>query len=90
MTLRYLIAGQVQGVGFRNFVHRKAAALGLTGWVRNLPDGRVEVLASGLSDGLRNLEDSLREGPRYAEVEQVEIFEVSDEGTPTKSFEIKT
>lgn len=47
MTTRFLVSGMVQGVGFRWFVARHARALGLGGYARNLPDGRVEVVASG-------------------------------------------
>ena len=43
----FLVKGRVQGVGFRWFVHREAAEIGLRGWVKNTPDGHVEVLASG-------------------------------------------
>jgi acylphosphatase len=46
-TKKFVVSGRVQGVGFRYFVVREAEALSLAGWVRNLPDGRVEVLASG-------------------------------------------
>ena len=44
-TVRFLVSGRVQGVGFRWFTHREAERLGIAGWARNLPDGRVEVLA---------------------------------------------
>jgi acylphosphatase len=70
--LRYLVSGQVQGVGFRWFVARHARSLGLSGYARNLPDGRVEVVASGPTEALTDLERLLRTGPAYARVEQVE------------------
>jgi acylphosphatase len=82
---RYLIGGRVQGVGFRFFAQRVAARLGLGGWVRNLPDGGVELEAQGELDSLTALESALRQGPRGALVTQFEHTEISDEldgGTP--------
>jgi len=52
VTRRYVVAGQVQGVGFRWFVHRHAARLRLSGWAQNLADGRVEIVASGPDEAL--------------------------------------
>lgn len=89
MTRRYLVHGRVQGVGFRYFVARHANRLGLTGWVRNLPDGRVEVLAGGAPERLGELESSLKVGPPHAWVEGMEISEISDEHEQLKAFEIK-
>jgi len=68
----WFIAGTVQGVGFRYFVQRKATALGLSGWVRNLDDGRVEVYATGSAAQLSDLAAALHAGPRMAEVRNVE------------------
>ena len=55
MVQHFLVKGRVQGVGFRWFVHREAAAIGLRGWVRNTEDGHVEVLASGTPEQLQEL-----------------------------------
>lgn len=63
--------------------------MGLSGWVRNLPDGRVEVVASGACAVLESLELELRRGPPHAQVERVEISEVLDEQQTPKTFEIK-
>jgi acylphosphatase len=65
------VDGYVQGVGFRYFVIRQASRLGLTGFVRNLPDGRVEVVAEGPEDGLRQLLLELHRGPSGASVSSV-------------------
>jgi acylphosphatase len=65
------VEGSVQGVGFRFFVIQHAAELGLTGWVRNLWDGRVEVVAEGPRASLQKLLDQLKEGPRSASVSHV-------------------
>lgn len=69
---RYWVRGRVQGVFFRATTRDKARALGLDGYVRNLPDGRVEVLASGDAEDLESLERFLREGPQMARVDGVD------------------
>ncbi|HEX4065460.1 MAG TPA: acylphosphatase [Acidobacteriaceae bacterium] len=71
MVCHYLVKGRVQGVGFRWFVHREAAALDLSGWVRNTEDGHVEVLASGESQVLAELAQALRKGSRGSRVDAV-------------------
>ena len=71
----FVVNGRVQGVGFRYFVVREAKALGLLGWVRNLPDGRVEVLACGEPDVVSAFEGRLWEGPPHARVSTVEARE---------------
>jgi acylphosphatase len=72
---RFVVRGRVQGVGFRWFVEREAHMLGLVGWVRNNHDGSVEVLAQGTRDQLAGLHSRLREGPRAARVDEVEVAE---------------
>ena len=90
MTCRFLISGLVQGVGFRWFVARHARALGLTGYARNLPDGRVEVVACGSAEeSIARLEGMLRSGPAYARVEQVLRQDQVDESVPPRSFDIR-
>ncbi len=69
---RYYISGRVQGVFFRDATRRKALSLGLSGWARNLPDGRVEVLACGAPAVLAELEAWLWQGPPHAEVTDIE------------------
>lgn len=69
---RWFVSGTVQGVGFRFFVQKKASALGLGGWARNLDDGRVEVYASGSREALSDLAAALHIGPHAAEVRGVE------------------
>ena len=91
MTRRYVVAGLVQGVGFRWFVARHGRALGLAGYARNLDDGRVEVVATG-SDGaaLARLEELLRAGPAHARVDSVEAQDQADDPQiPTRSFDIR-
>jgi acylphosphatase len=72
-TFRAVVRGMVQGVGFRFFVVGQARRLGLTGMVRNLPDGRVEALARGPRKDLETLLDALRRGPRMSRVEGVDV-----------------
>jgi acylphosphatase len=85
---RYLIAGRVQGVGFRWFTHDTAAREGVLGWVRNLPDGRVEVLAEGDVTAIERLEAALRRGPPAARVETFETEEHAPHGR-FNEFEIR-
>lgn len=71
-TRQLLVSGKVQGVGYRDWVVREAKRLGITGWVRNRRDGRVEILASGAEEAVGALIDACRAGPRTARVDQVE------------------
>jgi len=67
------VEGLVQGVGFRDFTRRHAAALALGGWVANLPDGRVQVWAEGSREAIETLAQQLRRGPRHARVDRVAV-----------------
>jgi acylphosphatase len=80
--VRILVSGRVQGVGFRAFAQRQADRLGIDGWVRNLPDGRVEALAAGDDDAVAAFIEALRRGPLIARVAGVEIAEAPDEAPP--------
>jgi len=71
--MRAIVKGIVQGVGYRFFVEDRAYELGLTGYVRNLPDGTVEVVAEGDKEVLELLLEHLRRGPRSARVTDVEV-----------------
>jgi acylphosphatase len=71
LTRRYVVRGSVQGVGFREFARRRAQELGVTGTVRNLDDGTVEVIASGSKAQLDALAGHLHRGPLYGEVQGV-------------------
>lgn len=71
--MHILVDGRVQGVGFRYFVQAQANQLGLTGWVRNLDDGRVEILAEGEKSEVLNLLDQVRSGPRGSLVSDVKF-----------------
>lgn len=73
LRLEASIHGRVQGVGFRYHVRRAAAALALSGWVANRPDGSVAVVAEGPPDALDRFTDELERGPTGARVERVEM-----------------
>jgi acylphosphatase len=85
---RFLVQGEVQGVGFRWFVLREAERLGLRGFVRNLRDGSVEVIAAGTPEALWALERALGEGPRLARVAGVEKSDVPHELAIPNDFHI--
>jgi acylphosphatase len=90
VTTRFLVSGLVQGVGFRWFVARHARALNLTGYARNLPDGRVEVVVSGdEATAIARLEGLLRTGPANAQVDRVERHDDLGESVPPRSFDIR-
>ena len=76
---RCLVSGRVQGVFYRASTAERARALGLTGYAKNLPDGRVEVLACGEEEKVQELCDWLRQGPPAAKVERVDVSEAEDE-----------
>lgn len=75
------VVGRVQGVGFRYFVLDAAAALGLDGWVANLPDGTVTCVAEGPRESLVALERALRSGPAGSRVDAVRIAWTAPMGT---------
>ncbi len=85
---KWIVSGRVQGVGFRWFVFRRARALGLVGWARNLADGQVEVVAVGPTDAIAVLDGNLRSGPRLSRVDHVETSEYQHDMSDYKSFEI--
>jgi acylphosphatase len=72
-TVRVVVTGRVQGVGFRAFVLREAHELGLTGWVRNHPNGDVEAEAMGDEAALERFVEAMRSGPHGAQVMHVAV-----------------
>jgi acylphosphatase len=71
------VSGRVQGVFFRATTREQAEARGLTGWVRNAPDGRVEAEVQGAPDAVEQLIDDCRSGPPAAQVDEVDVEEIS-------------
>ena len=84
---RVYISGFVQGIGFRHFVRGKANELGLTGWVKNLPDGRVEILFQGSRDKIEEAIKECNKGPFLSEVKDI-VVEWEDSKVVYKDFEI--
>lgn len=70
-TLRCVVNGMVQGVAFRAFTRDAARRMGLAGYVRNLPDGRVEAVAQGRDEVLERFRDFLHQASPYARVTEV-------------------
>jgi len=74
VRVRIFISGRVQGVFFRHNTRKKARELGINGWVKNLPDGRVESVMEGEKEKAENLIEWLRKGPIIARVDGTEVF----------------
>jgi acylphosphatase len=85
---RFVIGGRVQGVGFRYFTADVAACEGVTGWVRNLPDGRVEAYVEGEAEAVTRVERALRQGPPAARVASVEV-EIDEPSGTSRDFAIR-
>ena len=77
MVQHTLVTGRVQGVGFRWYVQREAAELGLHGWVRNTDDGAVEIVASGTPEQLAELRTAIRKGSRGSRVDRLTEHELA-------------
>ena len=84
----FRVSGRVQGVGYRAAARTRARELGLDGWVRNLPDGRVEACAAGAPAALDQFAAWLAQGPTLAEVSAVECAVVDEDAGLTGGFSI--
>ena len=85
----YYVSGTVQGVGYRYFAQRAALRLGMTGYVKNLGDGRVEVYAIGTMVQLVTLKQDLERGPRAASVDEVMEEEAGVEEKYAQDFTVE-
>jgi len=85
-TVRIIVTGRVQGVGFRYFTVRCANDLGLCGWVRNLPDGSVETAIQGQGEKIEEMIGLLKQGPGAANVSGLEIEEIELESGSAMRF----
>ncbi|MEW5693263.1 MAG: acylphosphatase [Candidatus Hydrogenedentota bacterium] len=86
-TRQFIVKGRVQGVGFRYFVYRYCVNLGLRGYVKNLRDGNVEVVARGEEEILNTLYGILKEGPHLAIVKDIHVNELN--GVSFTDFDIR-
>jgi acylphosphatase len=84
---RVVVHGRVQGVAFRDATQRRASSRGVAGWVTNRSDGAVEAVFEGDPDSVRSLVDFVQEGPRAADVGDVELRDEEPEGL--SSFEVR-
>jgi acylphosphatase len=90
MVVHFLIRGRVQGVGFRWFVHREAAELGLRGWVKNTDAGDVEIVTAGEAEVIAELREELHKGSRGSRVDAVIEHALEEaEGEALGAFEIE-
>ncbi len=79
-SYKVLLSGVVQGVGFRYYVYRKAKKYEISGYVKNLSDGRVEIVASGDRDMLNSFLEEVKRGPMMARIKNAEIHPANDPG----------
>jgi len=85
-SVKGFVSGRVQGVGFRYFVMRQAQAERLGGYVRNLPDGRVEFLLQGTADSVARVIEQIRKGPTHARVSELCLNESNDIAAAAEFF----
>ena len=88
-SYRFIVYGKVQGVFYRKFVAQKLRELGLQGYVRNLPDGTVEVVVRATDEELEAIERILYEGSPLSEVERVEMEPLEEDDLLYEGFEIR-
>ncbi len=79
--IKAIVKGRVQGVGYRYFAYREALALRLNGYVKNLPDGDVEVVAEGEENSIEVFLQILKKGPSFAHVTDIRISKLLNEET---------
>lgn len=85
----FVVSGRVQGVGYRRFIEMAAVRMDLRGWVRNLRDGRVEIVVQGDRKLVAEFEQIAAEGPTFGRVDNVENIDVPHEIRALKTFEIR-
>jgi acylphosphatase len=88
-SFRFLVYGRVQGVFYRKFVAQRLREMGIQGYVRNLPDGSVEVVVRATEDDLDAIEKALEEGSPLSEVERIEMELLESDDLIVDGFEIR-
>lgn len=84
---RVVVSGRVQGVFFRDSCRREATAAGLSGWVRNRPDGTVEAVLEGDEQGVERVVHWMRSGPSHAEVDDVSV--IAEDPAGERGFRVR-
>ena len=79
-TVRIYVTGTVQGVFFRAFIKGSAEKLGLGGFVRNLDNGRVEIVAEGKDENVNQMIENCKQGPPHSDVKNVEVKDIKHQG----------
>lgn len=82
------ISGKVQGVGYRYFTRKNAESLGVTGWVKNLPDGRVEAVFEGDPEDVQKMLDRCKKGPVSSNVINVKVVQSNSGSQKYADFEV--
>ena len=80
---RLVVSGRVQGVGYRDWTRREATKRGLSGWVRNLPDGTVEAVIAGPPEALAAMREAMLRGPMLAKVAAIQQSDADARDAPT-------
>ena len=80
VSFHAVVRGRVQGVGFRYFARQRAEVYGVSGFVRNLPDGSVELHAEGAAEAMRTFEADLRRGPSFGRVDEAVVTTIKARG----------
>ncbi len=83
-----LLSGRVQGVGFRHFTTQQANELGIRGWVKNLPDGRLEAVIMGTKKDVEEMVRRMKKGPRMASVSEISELDPPETTDQFKSFSV--
>ena len=86
--VHFRVYGEVQNVGFRYFIHRKASSAGIFGWVKNLEDGSVEAVFEGEKAVVNSVVEDCKKGPKLAKIEKVDIQSEAPTGEFT-GFEVR-
>ncbi|MEX0719672.1 MAG: acylphosphatase [Balneolaceae bacterium] len=89
MIKHVFISGNVQGVGYRHFTRKNAESLGVTGWVKNLSDGRVEAVFEGEPDQVKQMLERCKKGPISSSVKKIEEIGTNSEPESYPAFEVR-